>query len=134
TPGDTTWDTTQDTTSEPGSPRQVVPSDLVDARRTRERHREVELGEHVRGDGADAVGTGEREAVDPGAAEQDGVGAEREGGEDVGAAADAGVEQDGCGLSVRADGVGDGGEGVERRDGVVDLTSAVVGDHDAVGA
>src|SRR5690606_18701951 len=45
---------------------------------------------------------------------------------------DAGVEQDGCGPGVRADGVGDGGERVERGDGVVDLASAVVGHHDAV--
>ena len=65
------------------------------------------------------------------AADQDGAGAQGEGLEDVGAAADAAVDVD---LDPVADRGGDLGEGVGGGDGGVELAAAVVGDHHPGGA
>ena len=92
---------------------------------------EVELGEEVLDHLANARLARDREAVDVGAADEHGVGAERDRLEDVGAGADPRVEED---RHPAVDGGGDAGERVEGGDGAVDLAAAVVGDHDPVDA
>ena len=106
-----------------------VGAELVRAGVAAEGHRQVELGEDHLQHRLDARLSAERQAPDVGAAEADGVGAEGERLEHVGAAADAAVEED---RQLVADRLGDRRQGVERGDRAVDLAAAVVGDDDAV--
>src|SRR5699024_4659664 len=71
------------------------------------------------------------EAVEVGAADEGEVGAQGDGGDDVGAVHDAGVEDD---LDVVADFAGDLGQQVEGDGGAVELAAAVVGQHDGIDA
>ena len=72
---------------------------------------------------------GDGQAVDVGPADRHRVRAARHGLDDVGAVADAGVEQQ---CRLRADRLADRHEGVEGADRPVDLAAAVVGHHDRV--
>ena len=65
------------------------------------------------------------------AAAEHGLGAQGQGLHDIGAAADAAVEQDGGLVAHLGD---DAGQHVDRGDGDIKVTAAVVGDHDAVRA
>ena len=91
--------------------RQVGGADLARPGQAAERHRQVELGEDHLQHRFDAGLAVERQAPDVGAAEADGVGAEGERLEHVGAAADAAVEED---RELAADRLGDRRQGVER--------------------
>ena len=96
----------------------------------REAHGELEFGgehpEYALDSGLAEGG----EAPERWAADEDGFGAEGEGFQDVAAAADAAIHQDG---DLAGDGFDYVGEGVEGADDAVELAAAVVGDDDAGG-
>ena len=110
---------------------EAVRAELVWAGEAAEGHRQVELGQGHPQHRFDAGLAAEGQAPDVGAAEADRVGAEGERLEDVGAGADAAVEED---RELLGDRGGDRRQGVERGDRAVDLAAAVVGDDDAVDA
>ena len=78
-----------------------------------------------------ALGAGDREPPDGRAADEDRVGAESQGDGDVGAAADAAVDEDGGPACDRLDHLR---QGVGAGQNAIELTAAVVGDDDAGGA
>ena len=88
-----------------------------------QRHRQLELGEHAAEDVAHTGLAAEPEAVDVRASEEHRPRAERQRLDDVGARANAAVEQH---LESIADRVDHRGERVERRDRPVDLATAVI--------
>src|SRR5215207_3877636 len=99
-------------------PDQRLARDLADRAAAGEAHGQLEVGDPVLEQLADARLAGEGEGVDVRAADQDGAGAQGDGLEDVGAAADAAVHQHG---DAAGEGLDDGGEGVEGGDGAVHL-------------
>jgi len=96
-----------------------------------QRHGDVEVSEEGLDDVTDTTFTTVSETVDVWASNQDGIGTEGEGLEDVGAGADTRVEEDG---QATLDGLDDLGEGIERSDRAIDLLTTVVGDNDTVAA
>jgi len=94
-------------------------------------HRQVEVGHEVAQDLAHARLPGDGEPVHVGPAEQDRVRSERQRLEDVGAAPDAAVEENG---DPAVDRLRHAGQRVERADRSVDLAPAVVRDDDPVHA
>ena len=92
---------------------------------------EVELGDDVAQHGFGARSSRYREAVDVGAPDKNSGGTEREGGERVGARANAAVEQHG---DAALHALRHRHEGIERGRRTVDLPPSVVGDDDAVNA
>ena len=105
----------------PDSPDRVDPGQA---------HRQVGLGDEVGHHVAYAGLPGKRQPIDPGAPDADGVRPERQRLEDVGPRPDPAVEDE---HGLRADRLADGGQRVERGDGAVDLSAAVVRDDDAAG-
>src|ERR1700733_9584733 len=97
--------------------------DLADLGVAAEREREVELGEQAAQHVFDPGLAVERKPPDVRAPDADRVGAQRERLEDVGAGADAAVEQQ---RELAADGFADAGQRIERTDRAVDLAAAVV--------
>ena len=86
----------------------------------------------LRSTSRDPLGAGQREPVDVRAADADGIRAQRERDEHVGARADAAVEEHRHVGAREAHGVDDAGQRVEGRDRAVDLPPAVVRHEDAV--
>ena len=114
-----------------GRPPHVVAGQLVGGGAAAEEQGELELGAEQLEDAAGALLPAGGEAPERRAADEDGVGAERERDRDVDPAADAAVDDDRAAAVDRCDGlledVGGGG-------GAVELAAAVVGDDDPGGA
>src|SRR3569833_2831034 len=109
----------------------VVEADVADVALAHQRHRGVGLlADDFEGAG-DTGFTAGTEAEGHDAADEGALGAEREGLEQILAGADAAIHQH---LGLVADGVDDLGQDADRGGGTVELTAAVVGDHDGVGA
>ena len=105
--------------------------ELVDGGDAEERHAAAGFVAEDAEGVIDAGFTGSGEAVEVGAADHAGVCAEGKRFDDVCAAADAAVEDD---FGPAADGVDDGGQGVDRGGCLVELAAAVVGDDDGADA
>src|SRR5262245_12192164 len=109
----------------------VVAAYILDPRAADQAERQVEVRNQVAHYVPDPVLAVDREAIAVRAAQQHGLGAQGKRLEDIGASADAAIEQD---RYSSRDGFHDAGQGIQRGNRPIQLPAAVVGNDDAVHA